>query len=70
MSISCAQYDQLELAAMRGQLLRLIFINGVDERSQVEGKIKNLYVCKGKEYVLMSDEQELLLDELVTIETL
>lgn len=70
MGISCSLYDQLELAAMRGQLLRLTFNNSEGVAFHVEGKIKNLYVRNGQEYVLMENETELPLDELVTIETM
>lgn len=65
MPVSCALYDQLELYAIRKVQLQFLF-NAKDGKTfKVIGKIKNLYVREGKEFLLLDSDQEYPLDNLV-----
>ena len=68
MAISCANYDQLELASMRGSTLKLQFESVEGNRVKLECVIADLYVKNGKEFLLTKDGKEMGLDDLVSID--
>jgi len=68
MGISCAIYDQLELAAMRHQTILIALKNDLDNVIKVECVIRDLYVKQGKEYLMTTHNEEYELSELISIE--
>ena len=68
MAISCADYEQLELAAVRENLVGLIFKNVDSGNYLVKGVIETLYVKQGEEYVLFQDGQEYALNDFQSID--
>jgi len=70
MGISCSCYDQLEIAAMHQQLVRLVFNTQKSEAFSVEGVIENLFTKRSKEYVSIKDGETYCLDQLMTIEVI
>ncbi|WP_420719565.1 Rho-binding antiterminator [Thiomicrorhabdus sp.] len=68
MGISCSIYDQLEIASMHQQLVRLKFNAQNNESFSVEGVIDNLFTKKSKEYVSIKDGKTYCLDQLISIE--
>ena len=68
MAISCAEYEQLELAAMRESSVGLIFKNDNSGDCLVKGIIETLYVKQGKEYLLFKDGQEYALIDFKSID--
>jgi transcriptional antiterminator Rof (Rho-off) len=69
-AISCALYDQLELFCMRHQRVNLVFTEVDGNRLNVSGKIANLYVREGREYLITDSGQEYWLDNLITVEAI
>ena len=68
MAISCADYEQLGLAAVRENLVGLIFKNVDSGNYLVKGVIETLYVKQGEEYVLFQDGQEYALNDFQSID--
>lgn len=68
MAISCAEYEQLELAAMRENSVGLIFKNVNSDNYLVKGVIETLYVKQGEEYLLFKDGQEYALNDFQSID--
>jgi len=68
MAISCADYEQLGLAAVRENLVGLIFKNVYSGNYLVKGVIETLYVKQGEEYVLFLDVQEYALNDFQSID--
>ncbi|WEJ62832.1 hypothetical protein [Thiomicrorhabdus lithotrophica] len=68
MAISCADYEQLELAAMQGISMCLIFKNVDSGNYLVKGVIETLYVKQGEEYLLFHDGQEYALNDFQSID--
>lgn len=68
MTISCSYYDQLEIAAMRGQKVRLTFKPSNGEKSIYEGLIVDLFCQNGEEFLKTPDNQILPLEGLSWIE--
>jgi len=68
MGISCAIYDQLELAAMRHQIVSITLNNNLNKEIQIECVIKDLYVKQGKEYLMTTHNEEYELSGLISIE--
>lgn len=67
MRVSCALYDQLELAAMRKQKVWLTFEN---LPYQYEGYIKTLSAKAGQDYMVTPEGEAILLDGLMVVKTL
>ncbi|GAB6071440.1 hypothetical protein JCM30760_25370 [Thiomicrorhabdus hydrogeniphila] len=68
MGISCSIYDQLEIASMHQQLVRLVFSAQKSEPFSVEGVIDNLFAKESKEYVSIKGGKTYCLDQLMSIE--
>ncbi len=70
MTISCSSYDQLEIAAMRGQKVRLTFKPSAGDNSIYEGLISDLFCQNGEEFLKTPDNQIWPLEGLLSIEIL
>jgi len=68
MPISCDFYDQLELAAMRRQAVRLTFKDTEGKLSHYEGLIADLKTDKGAEFLITENKKSLPLEGLIQIE--
>lgn len=55
---------------MRHQRVNLVFTEVDGNRLNVSGKIANLYVREGREYLITDSGQEYWLDNLITVEAI
>ncbi|MBD3611792.1 MAG: hypothetical protein HUJ13_05180 [Hydrogenovibrio crunogenus] len=69
MPISCHFYDQLEVAAMKGQAVRLTF-QPTQSKCVFEGIISDIFSQKGKEFFKTKSGEVWPLEGLVSIEVL
>jgi len=70
MGISCLLYDQLEIAAMRNQKIRLQFNYQETGDAEVVAKIENLFVKNGEEFVTTREGQTFPLRALTSLEVI
>ncbi|WP_038150239.1 Rho-binding antiterminator [Thiomicrorhabdus chilensis] len=70
MSISCALYDQLEIAAMRKQKVRIVLEGSNAESTVYTGHIKDLCCVDGQEFFVSSKNEKWPLETIVSIENI
>lgn len=62
--ISCALYDNLELAIMHKQAVKIVFNDG---RPTFEGRLRDLKVQDSREYAIAETGESLLLESVQSI---
>lgn len=69
MPLSCHLYDQLEIAAMKGLIIRIEFTLPQNGKTVYEGRIKDLQCHQGREYLVTPSDEKWWLEDVISIQT-
>lgn len=65
--ISCSQYDELELLAMRKTVCQIEYMDIENKASTIQDYIATLRTEKKEEFLVLGTGQEIRLDKIITI---
>jgi Rho-binding antiterminator len=68
--IDCDFYDRLESWATLRQICKIIYLNSIDELTEVQSQIVNVYTAHKAEYIKLIDGTEIRCDRLLSINDL
>lgn len=65
--ISCDYYDNLEIAAMRGVSVEIVYTDAAGAEIIISEKIQTIQARKGEEFLITENGQEIRLDYLISV---
>jgi len=65
--ISCSQYDELELLAMRKTVCQIEYLDSLGVHTKIDSIIANLVTKDKVEYLVTPDNLQIRLDKIVLI---
>ena len=66
-SISCDFYDRLEIWAMRGDIVNVVYRDEEGRSLRISGRIQTILADKGAEFLIMEQGLRIRLDYLISV---
>lgn len=65
--ISCALYDHIEIFAMRGKEVSIVYLNQAGESTEIQAIISDTLVKEGEEFVVLNNGTQIRMDMLLKL---
>ncbi len=66
-SISCDFYDRLEIFAMRGDIVNIVYRNARGGSERISGRIQTIRAEQGAEFLILEEGTRIRLDYLISV---
>lgn len=66
--VSCSFYDHLEALATLKRVVKIHFVNDLEDQISVEGMIVDFEIADKAEYLVLHTGQKIRLDKLINVE--